>query len=426
MTQPLASPARPPLLRPGRAASPGVPTRLIGGVCAGLAVHVGRPVAWVRVFFVFFAAARGLGIVTYFALWGLVPLGDVAATEARARRVASGRTARSLAEREVLPETDTRQTRWRTWWIGVLILATGFIVLFVGRTLSFDFRPVVLGLGAAGGLALVWSTAQRPATLRQPVGITKVAVGLVGAVMLTLGAVIVSPIGDQVAGASLRLGFTTLVLVLGVSVVALVPVGSALLADHESSTVTKAEADARAEVAAHLHDSVLQTLALIRTRAHDPDAVVALARTQERELRTWLYDAKADPGDSLAALLAQTVAGIEDQFGVTIEIVTVGDTRPDPWTAPLADIIAEATQNAVRHGRPPVSVYVEISADKVEAHVLDRGDGFALDQIDPHRFGVRDSILGRAARLGGSAQITSGAAGCDVEVILPLTKEAQR
>ncbi|HEY5515575.1 MAG TPA: ATP-binding protein, partial [Pengzhenrongella sp.] len=177
----------------------------------------------------------------------------------------------------------------------------------------------------------------------------------------------------------------------------------------------------RADIAAHLHDSVLQTLALIRTRADQPAEVSRMARAQERELREWLYDDRSEPGTSLAAELRGVVGEVEDGRAVAIEAVVVGDRVPDADTEALLQATREALVNAVQHGRPPVSLYLEVAPDAVEVFVRDRGDGFDLDTVPLDRFGVRESIMGRVRRRGGTASVTSHPdRGTEVHLRIPV------
>lgn len=429
--------ARPPLLRPGRASAPGVPQRYIGGVCAGIATHVGVSVVTVRLVMVVLALVAGIGAGAYLLLWGLVPTGNVASEMAAQVRKERGRLARSLAESEELPEIDGAQARRRSGAAGTVAilaalgLAAIVILASVAETggLFGSLAPAVsvLAVIGAGGLALVWSAVREARELQAPATLVRIGIGLIIAYLAAallasrlywdyLG---ISVIGWRGSAPHLLL---LIVVLLGVTAVAVIPIGHVLRGVVEDYQRSLADEAARAEVAAQLHDSVLQTLALIRSRAHDPDEVVALARGQERELRTWLYEAKSSPGTSLSALVKERIGEIEDRLHASVDVVTVGDAHPDAFTSPLADIIGEATLNAVRHGRPPVSVYVEIRPECIEAHVLDRGDGFVVDDIDEDRFGVRESILSRTDRLGGTAQITCEPGKCDIAIILPREK----
>lgn len=175
----------------------------------------------------------------------------------------------------------------------------------------------------------------------------------------------------------------------------------------------------RADIAAHLHDSVLQTLALIQRRSDDPATVVRLARSQERELRTWLYADRVQSGDTIAAAVAAVAHEVEDDHGVPIDLVVTGDQPLDEGGSALVKAAREAMLNAVRHGAPPVSAYVEVGPHGVECFVRDHGEGFDLDEVGPDRLGVRQSILGRMERHGGSARIRHLEGGTEIELTLP-------
>jgi signal transduction histidine kinase len=164
----------------------------------------------------------------------------------------------------------------------------------------------------------------------------------------------------------------------------------------------------RSEIAAHLHDSVLQTLALIQ-RAEAPGRARTLARRQERELRAWLFDERPpDPAApaTLGAALEQVVTDVEDRHDVEVDLVVVGDCDMEARLDALVAAVREAAHNAARHsGTPEVSVYVEVEPQRVTAFVRDRGKGFDLDAVDPGRVGVRESIIGRMGRHGGRAEV---------------------
>lgn len=178
----------------------------------------------------------------------------------------------------------------------------------------------------------------------------------------------------------------------------------------------------RAEIAAHLHDSVLQTLTLIRAKADDPEAVARLARAQERDLRAYLYQGKRSAEESVAAAVAEVVSEIEDLDGVDIETVTVGD---GPTTAPMRAAVQaarEALHNAARHGQQPISVYAELTARQFEIFVRDAGPGFDPEAVDSDRLGIANSIIGRVTRHGGTAVVAS-APGRATEVQITVPRE---
>jgi signal transduction histidine kinase len=181
-------------------------------------------------------------------------------------------------------------------------------------------------------------------------------------------------------------------------------------------------ADERARVAAHLHDSVLQTLTLIQKRADDPDTMTALARRQERELRRWLYgEAPVDATQGFRAALDSVVAEIEDLHLVTVEHVMVGDAPLEPSLAELVAATREALTNAAKFaGTRTLSLYAEVEPESTQVFVRDRGVGFALDEVPADRHGIADSIIGRVSRRGGTADFRTGRGeGTEVRLSMP-------
>jgi signal transduction histidine kinase len=180
----------------------------------------------------------------------------------------------------------------------------------------------------------------------------------------------------------------------------------------------------RAEIAAHLHDSVLQTLTLIRKHSNEPAAVAKLARAQERDLRTYLYQDRRTAAESVATALAAAVSSVEDTHAVAIEVVSVGDARTDKRLRAAVAAAKEAAQNAAKHGMPPISVYAEVSADRYEVFVRDGGPGFNPKRIPADRLGIRESIMGRVERHGGFAAVTSKRGGStEVHISVPRSAE---
>jgi signal transduction histidine kinase len=209
----------------------------------------------------------------------------------------------------------------------------------------------------------------------------------------------------------------------------------------------------RAEIAAHLHDGVLQTLALVQKRADDPKEVARLARRQERELRSWLHGAPAGgvgapspgpsaageagpgagqhPADSpptVAARLRVVLADVEDDHGVRVELVSVGDHPLDQAGEALVSAVREAAVNAARHsGAATVDVFVEAGGDVLEAFVRDRGVGFDPTAVAADRRGLSESIVGRIERAGGTAVVTSTPGrGTEVQLSVPSAGSAYR
>jgi signal transduction histidine kinase len=185
----------------------------------------------------------------------------------------------------------------------------------------------------------------------------------------------------------------------------------------------RTRADERAELAAHLHDSVLQTLSLIQRNADDKQATIQLARRQERELREWLYGRSAAGSErSLRAALTRLGAEVEELHGVPVEVVVVGDAPIDERVQSALGAAREALMNAARHsGAPRVDVYGEVEGPLLEIFVRDKGRGFDEQQVPEDRRGLRESVRGRMARAGGSARVSSTPGqGCEVALALPL------
>jgi signal transduction histidine kinase len=177
----------------------------------------------------------------------------------------------------------------------------------------------------------------------------------------------------------------------------------------------------RADVGAHLHDSVLQTLALIQRSAEDPKRVAALARRQERELRGWLAGGDSrEHGERLGGALERAAAEVEATAGGTVEVVVVGDCSLDQPAGAVVGAAREAMLNAAKFaGQAPVSVYAELSEERIEVFVRDRGAGFDLAAVPPARRGVRESIIGRMRRAGGGATVRAlPGGGTEVEIAI--------
>ena len=209
------------------------------------------------------------------------------------------------------------------------------------------------------------------------------------------------------------------VAVLGGVVLVLFPWALKFWRDLESERAGRVRETERAEIAAHLHDSVLQTLALIQRRAGNEHDVVRLARAQERELRGWLFQDPGRDAGQLAERIKATAAEVEDFLGNAVEVVSVGDTAMTEAHEALVQASREAMLNASRHGGGTVSVYLEVSDGRAEVFVKDRGPGFELSDVPEDRLGVRESIIGRMKRHGGTASITSTPDGTEVRLGLP-------
>ena len=173
-------------------------------------------------------------------------------------------------------------------------------------------------------------------------------------------------------------------------------------------------------MAARVHDSVLQTLALVQRESGDPRRVAALARRQERELRSWLYpDPRAAEGGGLAAAIDAAAAEVEELHGVPVELVRTGDVPVDDRVEALVLAAREAMTNAARHsGADQISTFVDVGEDEIAIFVRDRGGGFNPRDVPANAHGIAESIRGRMERAGGTATLASSADGTEVELRL--------
>ena len=376
----------------------------MAGVCSGLAVHLGLPVSLVRVMFICLTAF-GVGIGVYLWLWVTVP-------DDSPEKNGAGTLSPGLVR--LREERAAQVSRNRMIVLGVALLVAAIAGTVLNATGTLDWRDMGAIVSIISGIALVWSQSRDVNGWRSLRFVGIVAAGLL---LLSLGVVMVAS-RDNPPVILLRGGLIGAALVAGV-LFALVPMWLRTTKDLSQAQAQRVREAERADIAAHLHDSVLQALTLIRASAEDPARVRAIALTEERELRAWLYTGHAQAADSLDAAVTEAVVGVESRYGVPISVVVVGDMRPGPGELALVAALAEACQNAVRHGAPPVSVYVEVRPRAIEAFIKDNGAGFDPATIADDRHGVRDSIVGRMRRAGGSATIRRLARGTEIALSVP-------
>ncbi|KNC19948.1 histidine kinase [Arthrobacter sp. RIT-PI-e] len=419
---------------------------MIAGVCAGLAVHLGVKLSWVRLAMVGLALLSGAGVVLSGWLWIFVPTtADGASHPARRTGPAAfmaGTDPRPAAAggggapppRASQPSVAAGLLDAEAWHrrtldagrkeillgVGLLLLASVLVVQLLG--VRVDWNLLVPVAVVVVGAALAWSQldAVRRARVMNRTGAAREG----GPLRLFAGIVLVV-VGVLVAlssSGSWSLTMATLGAVLaglaGVGLV-LAPWALKFWRDLEAERAARVRETERAEIAAHLHDSVLQTLALIQNHAASETEVVRLARGQERELRQWLFADPAEGPGSLAERLRIIAGGIEDRHGYPVEVVTVGDIVPGPAEDALAQAAREAILNAAKHARTAVSVYLEVGESAVEVFVRDRGPGFDQHAVPEDRLGVRESIHSRMRRHGGSSEVRSGTGGTEVRLRLP-------
>jgi signal transduction histidine kinase/phage shock protein PspC (stress-responsive transcriptional regulator) len=384
------------------------------GVAGGIGERLGVDPILVRVAFVVLAGAGGAGVLLYLLAWWLSVEPAAAAPPPVPARRPHGRQASAL---------------------GMIVLGTLLLLREVG--LWFGDRVVWPVALAAAGSAVIWARGDdrdrarwTRAGARIPGNpVEALFSGRVGLARVVVGGLLVaSGMGLGLANQGTNLAATGNVLL----AMAITAAGLGLIFGPWTSRLARQVAEerrgrirseARAEMAAHLHDSVLHTLALIQ-RADSSPEVVALARRQERELRAWLYAPPVPPEGRLRPAVEAIATRVEQLHNVPVDVVVVGDAPLDARARALVDACQEAALNAARHsGAALVSVYVEVEDDQLTGFVRDEGKGFDPEQVPSDRRGIADSIRGRMQRHGGSAVISSSP-GEGTEVQLRMPREA--
>jgi signal transduction histidine kinase len=393
--------------------------RVLAGVCGGISRTTGIDVTIVRIGAVLVSLAAGFPVLIYALAWLIVPLDEET----------SNIFSRALGDR-----------RGIRLFISVIpvVIVTQFIVsaLHIGFVGIISW-PVFL---AAGLTILIWRNAsdQERIWIDDDL-VPMLSIGTEGhsrwklvlragaGVLLAGGGIMVLILGHTTTSALRPLGGA--LLVIAAIVVIFGPWWLTLARDLMSERQARALAEERAQMAAHVHDSVLQTLALIQRSSDDPQHVVRLARAQERELRAWLFEGRA-PGtiSEDATTLSQGVGllqrQVEADHGITVQVVLVGDCNLTDGLRALLDAAREATVNAAKwSGAPQVSLYAEVEVDPaaVRLFVRDRGQGFDPANVPGDRQGIAQSITARMTRHGGAAAIRSAPGeGAEVELTMPV------
>jgi len=400
----MSSSAPPVSARPTRVAPPPRPALerdrecLVSGVSAGLARHLGAPVWMIRALFIALTLCGGAGVLLYAWCWVFTPWAD--AETAPSRRV---------------------PVAW------ILLAPAAVAALVVGSWTLGNAPGSVLSqpgavLGAVGAVVLataagLWATLiDRTDTARGPRHTTVVRI-LSVALLIALFAVLLS---RAVGGVEFLLALLPLAGVLAVASSTLIHRWRELAGER----TRRIREEQRSEMAAHLHDSVLQTLALIQNRAGASSEAARLARAQERELRAWLYDGDAPADSDLPTDLRDLAGALELDYPVRIEVVSAG-LSAERASGELAAAAREAMLNAARHAGGEISVYIEGSVAGVDVFIRDRGTGFDLAEVPDDRLGVRQSIIGRMRRAGGSGSVRSDGNGTEVHLSIATTGDSR-
>ncbi len=396
--------------------------RLFGGVAGGLSKRTGIDATIFRIGFVLVALAGGFGAAVYLVLWLVLPVqGTTGSIATRATRDLRG----IMLSISFLP-------------LFVLCAVLGH-VLDVGFLSSFAWPLFV----CAAAMVLIWRNCDAaekewlhhvtnpvlglgaPDTHRRR---TLVLRCLFGAALLAGGAVTLV-IGHPSRAVLRPLGGA--LLVVAGFVVVFGPWWLRLARDLVAERQARVRAEDRADMAARVHDSVLQTLAMIQRAADSPQRVVQLARSQERQLRAWLFEGElpgtvGEGATTLAAAVQMIAAEVEHAYGVPVEVVTVGDCTLDDRLRALMAAAREATVNAAKwSGAPKVSFFAETEPNRASIFVRDRGRGLDRDAVGEDRRGIAESIEARVARHGGRAEIRT-AVGEGTEVELTMPRQAAR
>ncbi|OMI33354.1 ATP-binding protein [Streptomyces sparsogenes] len=398
--------------------------RMLGGVARGLAGHLGLPVSWVRFVFLALFMAEGFGALVYALFWFVVPLGvgGVEAARPASERGPDG------GRRVLVRKPDKGQV----FALVALLVGMGVFVehFELGGANAYIWPLLLIG----AGVALVWRQADNArraqwVELSRRKQVLPIARGAAGVLLVGAGVtgIVVLQGSAKHLGAVLQAALAVLV---GIALLA-GPYLVRMAQDLSEERLMRIRAQERAEVAAHVHDSVLHTLTLIQRNAEDPREVARLARAQERELRAWLYRPEgtgkdeAEEPDTLAEAVRKAAAEVEDHHGVPIEVVVVGDCPLDEKLAAQLQAAREAMVNAAKYGGDggAVQVFAEVEGATVFISVRDRGPGFDLDAVPEDRMGVRESIIGRMRRNGGTARLRSAPDG-GTEVELEMERAA--
>jgi signal transduction histidine kinase len=365
--------------------------------------------------------STGLGAAAYVVAWLLIPIEDDSSNIA----------SRAMADRR---------------GIGIVALLASLlgVLLIVSSDLDAGWLNAVAWplIISVCGMVLIWRNADpdEQALLHRLAGPVMSAPDaaakerlwlrvLITAVLIAGGAAVLIQ-GRQ---ADVLPQFGGMLLILAGTAVALGPWWLRIARDLVAERQARIRAEERADMAARVHDSVLQTLALIQRRASEPQQVMQLARSQERELRAWLFDDQPPgtikgEGVTLAAGIRQIQRDVEAQHRIAVDAVTVGDCDLDEDLAAMLAAAREATVNAAKwSGTDTVSLFAEVEPGSVSVFVRDRGAGFDPETVPGDRKGLAESVRARMTRRGGSAVIRSAPGeGTEVTLAMPRTPTPDR
>ncbi|WP_166996899.1 ATP-binding protein [Paramicrobacterium fandaimingii] len=389
--------------------------RVVGGVCAGVAEHTGTPVSAVRAVTAILALCGGAGLLLYAWLWATTPISEGRTPVKSVLTRPSHDAARTDAAGSRAPVTEIL--------LGIALLLAGGAMIATRLGADIPLAFIVPAVVVCAGAGLAWRQFDELRRGRVA-GRSALVIRAMGALVLVVLGILLFFVTDNEPNIW-TVFFAASAVLLGVAVV-VAPWVLRLARDLADERAARARDIERSEVAAHLHDSVLQTLALIQQKAEPGSDASRLARAQERELREWLFAENVGGPLDLSAELRRAASALENDFAARIDVITAGLAVPEAPEGLLA-AAREAMLNAAQHAGGTVTVYSESSPSSIEISISDRGPGFDVDAIPDGHFGVRESIMGRLNRLGGTATIRQGPAGTGTEVLLrmPFAQETK-
>ncbi len=377
--------------------------RLLSGTSAAIAREVGVDVRWVRLAWILLFAVGGWGALLYVATWGTIAWLNY-----------TGRPESSN------PHPKGKSESHRTVGFWLVVIGMIGLNLQLGGLPPAVMWPLAI---AAFGLLLAWRRLG-PTAVRRSEGRYPLAQAIAGLVLAALGAALLV---FFIVGVNTSAVLYAVIGILAIAVVATAPWWWQVVQELDQERQARVRSDERAAVAAHLHDSVLQTLTLIQRNSDDPQTMLSLARRQERELRNWLDpDRVSRQGGSVRGRLDELASEVEELYHVPVEVVVSGDCLVDQPIDEALSAVREALVNAAKHSKADrVDVYAESRPDALEIYVRDRGAGFDREQIAADRRGIANSIEARMTRAGGQATIVSTLGeGTEVELVLPRQPES--
>ncbi len=390
--------------------------RVIAGVCAGVSQATGIDITFVRIGFVLLGLVNGISVFFYVLAWLVVPLNSEttnifsrAIKDRRGIRLAVATVPAFIVLQIVVSVLHIGYLGFFSWPV-FIALALGILIWRNASDqervwINSEVAPMLQSGGTHSGWKLI---------IRIGLGVALAVGGIITLVLGHASVAALRPVGGAI-------------LLMAAIVVVLGPWWLSLLRDLVQERQARALAEERANMAAHVHDSVLQTLALIQRSVDDPQNVIRLARAQERELRAWLFEGRppGSPGQD-ATMLGEGISllqrHVEADHGITVHVVLVGDCVLTDGSRALLSAAQEATVNAAKwSGEEEVSLYAEVEPNAVNLFVRDRGHGFDPTTVPDDRQGIAQSMKARMARYGGTVSIRSSPGnGAEVEFSLPL------